>query len=118
MHDVFRVGGAAPPAASRCSARTSLRTPSRGDPPRRAIRARNAVHSDTGSRPHSWRANLPHDELGGSREAALPKAHQGGVGAGSSAKRGTSAAATGPRGARSAPLTRISTFGLLTRALV
>ena len=31
--DVIRVGGAAPPAASRCSARTSLRTPSRGDPP-------------------------------------------------------------------------------------
>src|SRR5712692_10415695 len=28
-----RVGGAAPPAASRCSARASLRTPSRGDPP-------------------------------------------------------------------------------------
>src|SRR5437016_8454050 len=31
--DVVRVGGAAPPAASRCSARTSLRAPSRGDPP-------------------------------------------------------------------------------------
>ncbi len=30
---MLRVGGAAPPAASRCSARASLRTPSRGDPP-------------------------------------------------------------------------------------
>src|SRR5438132_10487463 len=30
---IVRVGGAAPPAASRCSARTSLRAPSRGDPP-------------------------------------------------------------------------------------
>src|SRR5260221_3168943 len=30
---LLRVGGAAPPAASRCSARASLRTPSRGDPP-------------------------------------------------------------------------------------
>ena len=30
----IRVGGAAPPAASRHSARASLRTPSRGDPPR------------------------------------------------------------------------------------
>src|SRR5712692_1655121 len=35
----FRVGGAAPPAASRCSARASLRTPSRGDPPLKDLRA-------------------------------------------------------------------------------
>src|SRR5437879_8474326 len=40
---VLRVGGAAPPAASRCCARASLRAPSRGDPPRRAIRARNPL---------------------------------------------------------------------------
>src|SRR6266851_10504026 len=33
LRNVFRVGGAAPPAASRCSARASLRAPSRGDPP-------------------------------------------------------------------------------------
>src|SRR5438105_3044364 len=32
LHDI-RVGGAAPPAASRCCARASLRAPSRGDPP-------------------------------------------------------------------------------------
>src|SRR5258707_6787011 len=37
----IRVGGAAPPAASRCSARASLRTPSRGEPPRPAVRALN-----------------------------------------------------------------------------
>src|SRR5712664_3215553 len=40
---LIRVGGAAPPAASRCSARASLRTPSRGDPPRRAVRPRTPV---------------------------------------------------------------------------
>ena len=34
MQQFIRVGGAAPPAASRRSARASLRTPSRGDPPR------------------------------------------------------------------------------------
>jgi len=32
-------GSLQPPAASRCSARSSLRAPSRGDPPRRADRA-------------------------------------------------------------------------------
>src|SRR6266851_3169101 len=31
--EIIRVGGAAPPAASRCCARASLRAPSRGDPP-------------------------------------------------------------------------------------
>jgi len=34
---LIRVGGAAPPAASRSSARASLRTPSRGDPPLAAV---------------------------------------------------------------------------------
>ncbi len=42
----LRLGGAAPPAASRCCARASLRTPSRGDPPRRASRGRNAAQAD------------------------------------------------------------------------
>src|SRR5437016_14671617 len=44
--DVVRVGGAAPPAAGRCSARASLRAPSRGDPPRRAIRGRDPRQAD------------------------------------------------------------------------
>ena len=39
----IRVGGAAPPAASRCCARASLRAPSRGDPPHEARVPREAA---------------------------------------------------------------------------
>ena len=95
-HVVIRVGGAAPPAASRCCARASLPTPrgeprfgvdsapSRGDPPRRASRSRDPIQAD---RFGTWNVR-------GGRSPIMR-----GVGAGRSAQRGTSGATTGPRGA-------------------
>ena len=47
MHNVRRVGGAAPPAPVHCSARPSLRAHFRGDPPRRAAALLSSISAVT-----------------------------------------------------------------------
>src|SRR5229473_148295 len=94
----MRVGGAAPPAASRCSARTSLRAPSRGDPPRTCC-----PPSERPYRRYGFAENVSTrcaDHRIGIWDACIGRSPiMRGVGAGRSAQRGTSGAATGPRGA-------------------
>jgi len=51
-------GSLQPPAASRCSARSSLRAPSRGDPPRTRCRAFRCEMTLGPTRP-TWRRKLP-----------------------------------------------------------
>src|SRR5437667_7151031 len=101
---MFRVGGAAPPAASRCSARTSLRTPSRGDPPRRAIRAQNAVHAHTDAETYRLVASPSVSESGRYKPG---EAHQAGGGGGKECAARHERSNDWPQGG-AAPITRIS----------
>src|SRR5216684_1070754 len=81
------MGACGPPGASRCSARASLRTPSRPPPP----------HDGASPAPY-----IPGSEAIGLKGVPTADSTSRGVAAGRSAERGTSAAATGG-GGRSAP---------------
>src|SRR6266851_10026881 len=83
----IRGSAARPPGASRCSARASLRTPSRPHPPH------------DGASPATY---IPGFEAMGLKAVPTADSTSRGVAAGRSAQRGTSAATTGG-GGRSAP---------------
>src|SRR5258708_1236312 len=105
------MGACGPPGASRCCARASLRTPSRPHPPHDGGFARLGLPAfsidsvflspEVGSAAPSGRVSVTASSVAPMFRRGVARTR--GVGAGRSAQRGTSAATTGPRGARSAP---------------